>query len=237
MRYKILGYLFLAGIFLAAVWAVYWWQYGQHDDNYNDDNDQMACIQVIQRARNPQTGEERDFPTPCDVPQGWELVESEETDETANWQTYRNEEFDVEFKYPNDWYLVTDLFANVLWLRLDPPTVSPANHMDTDLPYLLNIKVYRTISELDWKKLGVRDLEDFVTKYSQLSDPYIQNPEKIKIGEEFGYKALAGPNVFGGGIFYYLEKDFISEIRFPPLESEYSDDEVSQIFSTFKFTD
>lgn len=32
------------------------------------------CIQVITRARNPQTGETRDFPTPCDVPEMWEII-------------------------------------------------------------------------------------------------------------------------------------------------------------------
>lgn len=32
------------------------------------------CIQVITPARNPLTGEVRDFPTPCDVPPGWEAV-------------------------------------------------------------------------------------------------------------------------------------------------------------------
>lgn len=31
----------------------------------------VACIQVITPARNSQTGEVRDFPTPCDVPEGW----------------------------------------------------------------------------------------------------------------------------------------------------------------------
>lgn len=30
-----------------------------------------VCVQVITPARNPQTGECREFPTPCDVPQGW----------------------------------------------------------------------------------------------------------------------------------------------------------------------
>jgi hypothetical protein len=34
----------------------------------------VACIQVITSARNPQTGETRDFPTPCDVPEGWQIV-------------------------------------------------------------------------------------------------------------------------------------------------------------------
>jgi len=32
------------------------------------------CAQVITPARNPQTGEVRDFPTPCDVPENWEPV-------------------------------------------------------------------------------------------------------------------------------------------------------------------
>lgn len=34
------------------------------------------CIQVITPARNPQTGECKQFPTPCDVPEGWTKVSS-----------------------------------------------------------------------------------------------------------------------------------------------------------------
>ncbi len=34
------------------------------------------CIQVITPARNQLTGDCRDFPTPCDVPDGWEPVGS-----------------------------------------------------------------------------------------------------------------------------------------------------------------
>lgn len=32
------------------------------------------CAQVITPARNPKTGETRDFPTPCDVPEEWKPV-------------------------------------------------------------------------------------------------------------------------------------------------------------------
>lgn len=32
------------------------------------------CTQVITPARDPETGEVREFPTPCDVPVGWEVV-------------------------------------------------------------------------------------------------------------------------------------------------------------------
>ncbi|RJQ14748.1 hypothetical protein C4553_00280, partial [Candidatus Parcubacteria bacterium] len=35
------------------------------------DKEPVFCIQVITPARNPATGEVREFPTPCDVPPGW----------------------------------------------------------------------------------------------------------------------------------------------------------------------
>lgn len=34
-----------------------------------------ACVQVVTPAKNPATGECQEFPTPCDVPEGWEKVE------------------------------------------------------------------------------------------------------------------------------------------------------------------
>jgi hypothetical protein len=40
----------------------------------NQDSEGELCIQVITPARNPQTGEIVDFPTPCDVPEGWETI-------------------------------------------------------------------------------------------------------------------------------------------------------------------
>jgi len=35
----------------------------------------VICIQVITPAKNPSTGKCEDFPTPCDVPSGWEIVD------------------------------------------------------------------------------------------------------------------------------------------------------------------
>lgn len=37
-----------------------------------------VCIQLITPARNAATGEIREFPTPCDVPGGWETIRNEE---------------------------------------------------------------------------------------------------------------------------------------------------------------
>ena len=43
----------------------------------NPDKTGKVCIQVIQPARNPETGQIREFPTPCDVPAGWENIQND----------------------------------------------------------------------------------------------------------------------------------------------------------------
>ena len=65
------GYIFLGVVLGGTVWGVYWWKYEQPQTTETNDK---VCAQVIQRAHNPQTGEEKDFPTPCDVPAGWEKI-------------------------------------------------------------------------------------------------------------------------------------------------------------------
>lgn len=42
-----------------------------------EEEEPAFCIQVITPARNPETGEIREFPTPCDVPEGWEPIAPE----------------------------------------------------------------------------------------------------------------------------------------------------------------
>ena len=37
-------------------------------------NKEKICIQAITSAKNPSTGETKQFSTPCDVPVGWEVV-------------------------------------------------------------------------------------------------------------------------------------------------------------------
>lgn len=39
-----------------------------------DGGEEEFCIQVVTSARNPETGEFKEFPTPCDVPEGWEII-------------------------------------------------------------------------------------------------------------------------------------------------------------------
>ncbi len=37
-------------------------------------NKEKICVQVITSAKNPNTGKIEEFPTPCDVPVGWEVI-------------------------------------------------------------------------------------------------------------------------------------------------------------------
>ncbi len=70
----------LVGILVALVivgGGVYFvWKYKLPVKLIDQNNDGAVCIQVITTARNPETGEIRDFPTPCDVPEDWEKVDS-----------------------------------------------------------------------------------------------------------------------------------------------------------------
>jgi len=44
------------------------------------ENNNQECIQVITHAYNPQTGEEKDYASPCDVPEGWIIGNAPDND-------------------------------------------------------------------------------------------------------------------------------------------------------------
>lgn len=48
----------------------------ENKQNNNPDSEKKVCIQVITPAKNLETGEVQDFPTPCDVPEGWKIIDS-----------------------------------------------------------------------------------------------------------------------------------------------------------------
>ncbi|HYE22184.1 MAG TPA: PsbP-related protein [Verrucomicrobiae bacterium] len=74
-----------------------------------------ACIQVIAPAWNPQTGEVREFPTPCDVPQNWvQLKEyhtnSSEMDPCGYWVA-------IEPKTEKEFYFSSSLMTPEGWVN------------------------------------------------------------------------------------------------------------------------
>ena len=43
----------------------------------NAQHEDKLCAQVITSARHPEKGDITEFPTPCDVPQGWEVIQND----------------------------------------------------------------------------------------------------------------------------------------------------------------
>jgi len=62
-----------------------------------------VCIQVITEAREPSTGKVYEFPTPCDVPEGWDVLEGggqgSFEDQGATYQNFRNQDLGISFAY------------------------------------------------------------------------------------------------------------------------------------------
>lgn len=102
------------------------------------------CIQVITPAKNPQTGQCKEYPTPCDVPQGWEKVDS--CDETANWETYVNSRNQFSIKYPPGWKIVKPVGMDPFVVSFQNPETSiyihvyPSEPGETLTSYLEDIK-------------------------------------------------------------------------------------------------
>lgn len=70
--------LFLAMALLGALFLVLGKPTAESLPNPNDIKEpSQVCAQVMTSARNPATGQIKVYPTPCDVPDGWEVVINE----------------------------------------------------------------------------------------------------------------------------------------------------------------
>jgi len=57
------------------------------------------------------------------TPEDGGITVPQTTDETASWETYRNEEFGFEVKYPDNWALeIVDSIKNALFINIKSPS-------------------------------------------------------------------------------------------------------------------
>jgi len=87
--------------FLAALLLLAGGGYMLYTTQNSSDGGEL-CAQVITKATNPETGEVKEFPTPCDVPDGWTLTLGPKEggmfsvgDET--WERVRDDENGISF--------------------------------------------------------------------------------------------------------------------------------------------
>jgi len=65
----------IIALIVGAALLIYWLPKPTVAPEYPLNQDEGTfCIQVITPAINPQTGETKEFPTPCEVPEGWEPI-------------------------------------------------------------------------------------------------------------------------------------------------------------------
>jgi hypothetical protein len=150
-------------------------------------------------------------------------------DETANWQTYTNDQYGFEFKYPNDWTLLkTSQNSPISISVFRSKSVS-----DTDIPADFRVSVYSDVSALDSSNLGVKSLSDYLDQYSKGQSPFLVNVAPTTLADQAGFVADAGPDTFGGGTYYFIpagDKIFEIYILDPADQTDRS------ILSAFKFT-
>lgn len=89
-KHIIMGYVFLALVFMGAVSSVYYWE---HKAKISANNNSLnmgvvesgeqsidapgMCAQMVVKAREKNTGEIREFPTLCDVnTDWWEIIKN-----------------------------------------------------------------------------------------------------------------------------------------------------------------
>ena len=114
--------LLLFALLLSFVALVLWAMYAPKN---TDDSSAELCAQVITDARNPVTGEIQEFSTPCDVPTGWDVLETDRetfTRDDAEWGRFRSDDLGIRFEYrtsPSGYILVEQpTGASVLTLSL-----------------------------------------------------------------------------------------------------------------------
>lgn len=147
-----------------------------------------------------------------------ELVEGD----TASWQTYRNEEYGFEVKYPGDWY-----FKNITQDPSDDIKVADSITTFDSMPILRNRQAFR---------LPDRGLKILIgdSSYTKAISCYRVSDQNSAIF--IGGKSYAGCQIEFGIKFFstsFIHDDVSYHITYP---SETVDtNTINQILSTFKF--
>lgn len=115
MKKVLLSILILVAVLVGGFYALNSYIYHQKQAGNSD----PACAQVLTDARDPKTGHVGTFPTPCDVPGGWEVLTGADNTFKRGEETlraYTNPALSIRFEYrvePDGYILIDQQEENV----------------------------------------------------------------------------------------------------------------------------
>lgn len=168
------------------------------------------CIQVVTPAKNPQTGVCKEFPTPCDVPDDWDVVDICQQPECIEGEFYAEDpenskcqEFKTTCEIPQGW-IEKDTCDEELLCDDVPVSAVNASGICKDFPSSCEVPENWTV---------IPDLKDCRNSGSfSLS---------VREGEESALVSWDPKNIMGEIIGYKILKSTIHPSPvFPPLEGD-----------------
>lgn len=167
---------------------------------------------------------------------------SNSQNETADWKTYRNDEYEFEFKYPKDWILNNQKVGSRIVSIISPENESLAKKEYEGTYYFIDFAVSVCDKFKDscpmggtWVDMKNKSIIDFLNDKS----PY-KSYQKSSFMSEVIVDGMQGYGIIAGGLGanyeIILEKNSeIYSIDFPSSEKELTLEQKTML-STFKFT-
>jgi hypothetical protein len=154
---------------------------------------------------------------PTQVIEETELAkEKPEKIETANWKTYRNEEYGFEIKYPVDWYVETE--------------INPASKTKLSVSFE-NYPSEGGVEKEDYQLIIFAIEEESIIQWLKKAKETVAKIEEFTVNSEKGYKATI-PKVGISAVIVKNKYLYSLIISFPSAQGEKIFD---QMLSTLRF--
>lgn len=167
--------------------------------NPNTEEDALRmCIQVVTPAKNAETGECKEFPTPCDVPEGWQPVGSCYTVQASE-KKEKQEKMSVILK------ISSEKLANIDQLKSLEEKDAALQKIENDLAEALqydteNQEIQKLTEKIEEKKKEIRNGEEKMEINVSVQNPFSVTFSDIPgdTEEEFAILFYADKNVVKG---------------------------------------